>query len=87
MHHESWGFDAFNVNDSIEFIDVATMQKIDAAKVAAVQRNDDYNITLTFDKAIDVTAFSAKSSGVVVENITWTPEVEIRRNYFSRVST
>ena len=87
MHHESWGFDAFNVNDSIEFIDVATMQKIDAAKVTAVQRNDDYNITLTFDKAIDVTVFSAKSSGVVVENITWTPEVEIRRNYFSRVST
>ena len=87
MHHESWGFEAFFVNDSIEFIDVATMQKIDAAKVISVQRNDDQNITLSFDKAIDVAAFSLKSSGVVIENITWTPEVEIRQNYFSRIPT
>lgn len=87
MHHESWGFDAFFVNDSIEFIDVATMQKIDAAKVISVNRNDDYHITLTFDKAVDVAAFQKKANGVVIENITWTPEVEIRRNYFSRVPT
>ncbi len=83
MHHESWGFDAFFVGDSIEFINVATMQKFDAAVVTAVQRNDDQNITLTFDKAVNTNL----SSGVVVENITWTPEVEIRSNYFSRVPT
>lgn len=87
MHHESWGFDAFFAGDSIEFINVATMQKIDAAKVTAVQRIDDQNINLIFDKPIDIAAFSAMPSGVVVENITWTPEVEIRRNYFSRVPT
>ncbi len=87
MHHESWGFDAFFVGDSIEFVDVATLQTIEPAVVTAVQRNDDYHITLTFDKAIDLTAYQARQGGVVIENITWTPEVEIRRNYFSRVPT
>lgn len=87
MHHESWGFEAFFVGDSIEFIDVATMQPIEPAVVTAVQRNDDYNITLTFDRAINLSAYQARSAGVVIENVTWTPEVEIRRNYFSRVPT
>ncbi len=87
MHHESWGFDAFFVGDSIEFINVATMQGFESAVVTEVVRNDDYNITLSFDKEIDIAAFKAKSNGVVIENITWTPEVEIRRNYFSRVPT
>lgn len=87
MHEQSWGFDAFFVGDSIDFVDVASMMSIQSAKITAVQRNDDQNITLTFDKEIDVTAYKAKSAGVVIENITWTPEVEIRRNYFSRVPT
>lgn len=87
MHGQSWGFDAFFVGDSIEFVDVASMMSIQTAKITAVTRNDDLNITLTFDQAIDVAAFQAKTSGVVVENITWTPEVEIRRNYFSRIPT
>lgn len=87
MHHESWGFEAFFVGDSIEFVDVATMQTIEPAVVTAVQRNDDYTIALTFDRAIDLSAYQARGSGVVIENVTWTPAVEIRRNYFSRVPT
>ncbi len=87
MHHESWGFDAFFVGDSIEFVDVASMISIQSAKITAISRNDDQNITLSFDKPINISSFEAKSKGVVVENISWTPEVEIRRNYFSRVPT
>lgn len=87
MHNQSWGFDAFFVGDSIEFIDVASMMGIQTAKITAVTRNDDQNITLTFDQPVDIAAFQAKTKGVVVENITWTPEVEIRRNYFSRIPT
>lgn len=87
MHHESWGFEAFFVGDSIEFVDVASMMTIESAKITAVYRNDDQNITLTFDKDIDVASYQARTSGVVIENISWTPEVEIRRNYFSRVPT
>lgn len=87
MHSQSWGFDAFFVGDSIEFVDVASMLSIQQAKITAVTRVDDRDIILTFDSPIDVAAFQAKTSGVVVENITWTPEVEIRRNYFSRIPT
>ncbi len=87
MHDQSWGFDAFFVGDSIDFVDVASMITMQSAKITAVQRNDDQNITLTFDKEIDVTAYKAKAAGVVIENISWTPEVEIRRNYFSRIPT
>ena len=87
MHHESWGFEAFFVGDSIEFVDVASMMPIQTAKITVVTRNDDRNITLSFDNPVDIVAFQAKSKGVVIENISWTPEVEIRRNYFSRVPT
>lgn len=41
-------------------------------------------ITITLDKP--VTSKVKETEGLVIENVTYTPEVEIRGNYFSRDS-
>ena len=51
----------------------------------AVERIDDYEILLTLDRAVYDNVKTAEN--VSVENVTWTPEVEIRNNYFSRIPT
>ena len=51
----------------------------------AVERIDDYEILLTLDRAVNDNVKAAEH--VSVENVTWTPEVEIRNNYFSRIPT
>lgn len=85
QHHQSWGFDAFFVGDKIEFIDANTMFSLEGRTVTAVTRVDDRNIYIDFDQAIASSSYSDKS--IMVENVTWTPEVEIRRCHFSRVPT
>ena len=42
-------------------------------------------ITITLDKP--VTSKVKETEGLVIENVTYTPEVEIRGNYFSRIPT
>lgn len=85
QHNESWGFDAFFVGDSIEFINSNTMLTVQSARITGVKRIDDRNIQLEFDNPVPLASF--KNMSIVVENITWTPEVEIRKCNFSRVPT
>ena len=85
MHGQSYGFEAFFKGDEVEFVDAHSLRCLQPAKIKAVERIDDYEILLTLDRAVsdDVKA----AADVSVENITWTPEVEIRRNYFARIPT
>lgn len=85
MHGQSYGFDTFFKGDEVEMVDAHSLLCLQQARVKAVERLDDYTFLLTLDRTV---AGNVKASGnVVVENVTWTPEVEIRRNYFSRVPT
>jgi hypothetical protein len=64
----------YNSDDEICFVNTATMQRGEELfKVQEVSIVNDKEIQLTFDRDIP----SSVNSGYVVENMTWTPEVEV----------
>ncbi|MCW1921350.1 right-handed parallel beta-helix repeat-containing protein [Luteolibacter arcticus] len=73
MHHQSWGFEAFVPGDQIELLRRATLLPYESATVTAVQKTSDYEQVITLDK--DVTGVTLNSDAV--ENVTWTPAVEM----------
>lgn len=85
MHGQSYGFEAFYKGDEVEFVDAHSLRSLQPARVKAVERIDDYEILLTLDRAVNDNVKTVEN--VSVENVTWTPEVEIRNNYFSRIPT
>jgi len=73
MHPQSYGFQAFFPGDQIEFVNHASLHSYASNAVLAVTMEDDKNILLTLESPIP-----AFQQGDVVENVTWTPEVEVR---------
>ncbi len=85
MHGQSYGFAAFSKGDKIELTDIHTLLCVEKATVKQTEHIDDYEIILTLDK--DISANMKNKDDIVVENVTWTPDVVIRNNYFSRLPT
>ncbi|MFD0619578.1 discoidin domain-containing protein [Paenibacillus sp. GCM10027629] len=83
-HDQSWGFDAFAVNDAIEYINASSLLAVDHAIVTAVTRVDNYNILLTLDRNVPS---SVTVNQYMVENATWTPNVTITGSTFESVPT
>lgn len=84
MHPQSYGFEAFFPGDEIEFTEVHSLQCLHKASIRKVERINDYDYQLTLNGSIPSVL---QQQEVVVENISWTPEVEIRNNYFARTPT
>ena len=74
MHPQSWGFEAFFPGDEIEFVNAETLLSYASNKVKTAERRNDYEILLTLEKP----APERIAKIDCVENVTWTPEVEIR---------
>lgn len=87
MHGQTYGFDAFSEGDQVEIVDRHTLNPIASATVKAVTRIDDYNFELTLNKPLPALPDGYAIEDVAVENITWTPDVEISNNYFARTPT
>lgn len=85
MHHQTYGFQSFLPGNTIEFIDPHTLLSLSSAKVKKAEMKNEREITITLDKP--VTSKVKETEGLVIENVTYTPEVEIRENYFSRIPT
>lgn len=85
MHGQTYGFEAFTKGDEVELVDAHSLLCLQAAKVKTAERVDDYTFLLTLDR--DVTDEVKNADNVSVENVTWTPEVYIARNYFARIPT
>lgn len=85
MHHQTYGFQSFLPGNTIEFIDPHTLLSLSSAKVKKAEMKNEREITITLDKPI--TSKVKETEGLVIENVTYTPEVEIRGNYFSRIPT
>jgi len=85
MHPQSYGFEAFFKGDEIELVNANSLICVQKAKVTAVNRISDFEILLTLNKKVEPQV--RKISNVVVENVTWTPEVEISNCYFARIPT
>ncbi len=82
MHDESWGFQAFEVGDELEFIKWNTLQPYDKTKVIAYKRLTDTDILLNLDRPLPEIEIGKD----VVENATWTPNLYIRNCYFGTTS-
>ena len=84
MHPQSYGFDAFFPGDTVSFVKAASMQRFASATVTSVNRLSDRVVEVAFDRPIPA---GLELNHDCVENLTHTPEVEIRGCFFTRTST
>lgn len=84
MQERSWGFQAFDVGDEIEFVKPDTMLNYASNKVKSFNRLDDYRIELTLEEPLPE---EIGLNADVVENITATPDVLLKGNYADNITT
>lgn len=82
MHAETWGFQAFEAGDELEFIRWDTLVPYDSTIVVSYERIDDTDIKLVLDRNIDGIVIGKD----VVENATWTPDLYVRNCDFGPTS-
>ena len=82
MHPESWGFQAFEAGDEVDFIKWNTLIPFGTAKVTAYERLNDTDIRLTLDGEIPPIELCRD----VVENKSWTPNLYVRNCDFGPTS-
>lgn len=85
MHHQTYGFEAFFKGDEVELVNAETLLAVMKGKVVKATLNNPREMTLVFDRKVPESVKDLKN--VVVENVTWTPEVKIVGNRFSRIPT
>ncbi|MBQ8027145.1 MAG: hypothetical protein IJ261_03405 [Clostridia bacterium] len=73
MHDESWGFQAFEVGDTVDFIKWDTLIPYASAKVIAFTKINDTDIELQLDSALPEIEIGKD----VLENATWTPNLHV----------
>lgn len=84
MHGQSYGFNAYFEGDTVAFVRAATMERFASATVKSVKRLSDRTLEVEFDRAVPK---GLELGHDCVENMSCTPEVEIRRCHFTRTST
>lgn len=83
MHPQTYGFMAFHPGDEIEFVRAESLTAYAASRVAGVRQLNPRELELTLEGPVP----PGIGGTDVIENVTWTPEVEIRGNVFSRIPT
>lgn len=84
MHPQTFGFEAFVAGDTCALVnDVSLIAEGPALVVKEARMMSDYDMELTFTTPVRVPGDAA----YVLENITWTPAVEITENYFTLTPT
>ncbi len=78
-HDESWGFQAFEAGDILEFIRWDTLKPYAETKVVGYEKLSDTDIRLILDRNIPDDLIVGKD---VVENATWTPDLYVRNCSF-----
>lgn len=84
MHGQTYGFQTYFSGDTVAFVKAATMERLAHARVNTVKRISDRVWQVSFDKEIPQWL---ELNHDCVENITCTPSVEIRNNFFTRTAT
>jgi len=74
MHHQTFGFEAFFAGDDVEFVRHDTLETYGPNRVVDAQLLDPKNMRL---RLADPLPADIRENDVL-ENVTWTPEVEIR---------
>ena len=83
MHAQTFGFMAFNPGDEIEFVAWDSLRTYGPNRVKDAQLLNPKELLLTLEKPVPLD-FKQNDA---VENVTWTPEVEIRGCTVSRIPT
>lgn len=86
-HGQTFGFTPYFTGDEVEIIDRHTLNPLAASKVKDVNQIDDYTYEITLENNIPALPKGYSIEDLAVENVTWTPEVEIINNYFARTPT
>jgi len=84
MHHQTYGMQAFWEGDTVSFVNSASLMTKAVGKVAGVERLSEREVLLTLE---DVVPGNVSPLEDVVENLSRTPEVEIRGCLFTRTTT
>lgn len=89
-HNETGGFPQYYVGDEVEFVTKGTMIPVEngTARVVSVDGPNQGNlntITITLDRAVE--GITGGNNNFAVENVTYTPEVEITGNRFLETPT
>ena len=82
MHNETWGFQAFDVGDELEFIRWDTLIPYGKTVVREHEKIDDTDIKLLLDRHLPDILVDKD----VVENSTWTPDLYVRNCDFGPTS-
>ncbi len=80
IHPETWGFQAFDIGDTIDFIKWDTLIPYHTLKVVDFQRINDTDIEITLDGQLPEIEINKD----VVENATYTPNLYVRNCYFGQ---
>jgi len=83
MHEQTFGFMAFNPADDITFVQWDSLKTYAPNKVKNVEMQSPKELMLTLERPVP----SELGENDAVENVTWTPEVEIRGCTVSRIPT
>lgn len=83
MHDQTYGFNAFAPQDSVTFVQTASLLSTDKNQITSVEKINDKVFVLTLQGAIP----GVVKIGDVVENITATPEVWIHHTTIARIPT
>lgn len=85
MHRQTYGFQSFYAGNRVEFININSLMSATRAMVKSAVIQNPREILITLEKPLPKAILNNKE--LVVENVTYTPDVEIRGNYFSRIPT
>lgn len=83
MHAQTYGFMAFNPGDEIAFVRWDSLKPYGSNRVMNAELLNSKELLLTLDRPVPQTLKEKD----VVENVTWTPSVEIRNCTVSRIPT
>ena len=84
MHGQSYGFNAYFAGDTVAFVKASTMERFAMATVTSVRRLTDRTVEVALDRPVPQ---ALELDHDCVENMSCTPEVEIRNCHFTRTST
>ncbi|WP_434088494.1 alpha-1,3-galactosidase-related protein, partial [Acinetobacter baumannii] len=80
MHGQSYGFNAYFAGDTVAFVKASTMERFAMATVTSVKRLTDRTVEVALDRPVPQALELDHDS---VENMSCTPEVEIRNCHFT----
>ncbi|GBG10489.1 alpha-galactosidase [Paenibacillus agaridevorans] len=83
MHPQTYGFPAFSAGDGIEFVRSESLASYADAVVAEAELVDPRIMRIKLDRSVP----EQLRIGDVIENVSWTPEVEIVGNRMARIPT